>query len=94
MRKFEIISASQWEKDITSENYDEQCPLKSHIKPYRGTKHSAGYDFTSPIGIVVPARGMALIPTGVKAQMNEDEVLEANAALDIVNQQVKSQIKK
>lgn len=75
MRKFEIISTSQWEKDITSENYDEQCPLKGHIKPYRGTKHSAGYDFTSPIEIVVPARGMALIPTGVKAQMNEDEVL-------------------
>ena len=32
--------------------------------------------------------------TEVFCQMNDDEVLEANAALDIVNQQVKSQIKK
>lgn len=75
MRKFEFISEEQWEKDIVSENYNEQCPFKDHFKPRRSTKYSAGYDFISPIGITIPAHGMAKIPTGIKAQMNDDEVL-------------------
>lgn len=74
MRKFEIISDIQWRKDI-EEEYMTQCGRENAVKPRRGTKHSAGYDFISPIDIIIPAHGMAKIPTGIKAQMNEDEVL-------------------
>ena len=74
MRKFEIISETQWNKDISSLD-NPQCAIIDHLKPHRGTKHSAGYDFISPIEIIIPAHGMAKIPTGIKAQMNEDEVL-------------------
>ena len=73
MRKFEFISNSQWEKDMPSTF--EECSKLGYNKPRRGTKHSAGYDFISPIEIIIPAHGMAKIPTGIKAQMNEDEVL-------------------
>lgn len=74
MRKFEIISEEQWDKDISSLDAP-QCAIITHLKPRRGTKRSAGYDFISPIEIVIPAHGMAKIPTGIKAQMNENEVL-------------------
>lgn len=74
MRKFEIISDVQWEKDI-EEEYMTQCGCENAVKPRRGTKHSAGYDFISPVEIVIPAHKMAKIPTGVKAAMNEDEIL-------------------
>lgn len=74
MRKFEIISDIQWEKDI-KEEYMTQCGCENAVKPRRGTKHSAGYDFISPVEIVIPAHKMAKIPTGVKAAMNEDEIL-------------------
>lgn len=74
MRKFEIISDIQWEKDI-EEEYTTQCGRENVAKPRRGTKHSAGYDFISPVEIVIPAHKMAKIPTGVKAAMNEDEIL-------------------
>ncbi len=74
MRKFEIISDIQWEKDI-EEEYTTQCGRENAAKPRRGTKHSAGYDFISPVEIVIPAHKMAKIPTGVKAAMNEDEIL-------------------
>lgn len=74
MRKFEIISEGQWAKDISVLD-NPQCSLIDHLKPHRSTKYSAGYDFISPIEIVIPAHGMAKIPTGIKAQMNEDEVL-------------------
>ena len=74
MRKFEIISEKQWAKDISVLD-NPQCSLIDHLKPHRSTKYSAGYDFISPIEIVIPAHGMAKIPTGIKAQMNEDEVL-------------------
>ena len=74
MRKFEIISDIQWEKDI-EEEYMAQCGRENAVKPRRGTKHSAGYDFISPVEIVIPARKMAKIPSGVKAAMNEDEIL-------------------
>ena len=74
MRKFEIISEEQWAKDISSLD-NPQCAIIDHLKPHRSTKYSAGYDFISPIEIIIPAHGMAKIPTGIKAQMNEDEVL-------------------
>ena len=74
MRKFEIISDIQWAKDI-KEEYMAQCGRENAVKPRRGTKHSAGYDFISPVEIVIPAHKMAKIPTGVKAAMNEDEIL-------------------
>lgn len=75
MRKFEIISEQQWNKDIVEENYNEQYAREELLKPHRGTKHSAGYDFISPISITIPAHGMAKIPTGIKACMEADDVL-------------------
>ena len=74
MRKFEFISEEQWDKDISALK-NPQCTIINHLKPHRSTKYSAGYDFISPIDIIIPAHGMAKIPTGIKAQMNEDEVL-------------------
>ena len=74
MRKFEIISEEQWAKDISVLD-SPKCDIIDHLKPHRSTKYSAGYDFISPIEIIIPAHGMAKIPTGIKAQMNEDEVL-------------------
>lgn len=68
MRKFEYISEEQWIKDIES-------PVFNINKPHRGTKHSAGYDFISPIEITVEAHKMAKIPTGMKAAMEDDEIL-------------------
>ena len=47
--------------------------------PVRKTKFAAGYDFEAAEDIVVPSfkKGMAptLIPTGIKAYMEDDEVL-------------------
>ena len=74
MRKFEIISEEQWAKDISVLD-SPKCDIIDHLKPHRSTKYSAGYDFISPIEIIIPAHGMAKIPTGIKAQMKEDEVL-------------------
>lgn len=46
------------------------------ILPVRSTKNSAGYDFVTPIRIVIYPRGTSqLIFTDVKAYMNDDEVL-------------------
>ena len=74
MRKFERVSEKQWAKDISSLD-NPQCAIIDHLKPHRSTKHSAGYDFISPIEIIITAHGLAKIPTGIKAQLNEDEVL-------------------
>ena len=74
MRKFEIISKKQWAKDISILD-NPQCAIIDHLKPHRNTKYSAGYDFISPIEIIVPAHEMAKIPTGIKAAMNDDEIL-------------------
>ena len=74
MRKFERVSEKQWAKDISSLD-NPQCAIIDHLKPHRNTKYSAGYDFISPIEIIVPAHEMAKIPTGIKAAMNDDEIL-------------------
>ena len=43
--------------------------------PRRATAGSAGYDFVSPVETTVPPGGMALIPTGIRAEMEEGWVL-------------------
>ena len=64
MRKFEIVA----DKFL-------QYGEKEVKFPYRATKNSAGYDFFSPIDIVIPPTKIQLIWTNIKAQFNQDEVL-------------------
>jgi len=64
MRKFETVS----DKFL-------QYGEKEVKFPYRATKNSAGYDFFSPIDIVIPPTKIQLIWTNIKAQFNQDEVL-------------------
>lgn len=50
---------------------------ESYELPLRKTRHSAGYDFVAPCNILVPAHGHSeAIMTGVKAYMQDDEVLK------------------
>ena len=46
------------------------------ILPKRQTKNSAGYDFYVASDTIIKARSIALIPTGIKAYMESDEVLK------------------
>lgn len=48
---------------------------KGVILPKRGTKLSAGYDISSIEKIKIPPHEAKLIPTGLKVQMEEDEVV-------------------
>jgi len=46
------------------------------VIPIRATKNSAGYDISSIEDITIKARQIAFIKTGVKAYMQNDEVLK------------------
>lgn len=70
MRKFEKISEEQFEKDL-----QEVCEYSDIEIPTRSTKHSAGYDFKSPISFTLNPGDSKKVPTGIKASMNEDEFL-------------------
>ena len=70
MRKFEKISEEQFEKDLK-----EVCEYSDIEIPTRSTKHSAGYDFKSPISFALNPGDSKKVPTGIKASMNEDEFL-------------------
>ena len=70
MRKFELISEEQFEKDLK-----EVCEYSDIEIPTRSTKHSAGYDFKSPISFTLNPGDSKKVPTGIKASMNEDEFL-------------------
>ena len=50
-------------------------PLEEIVLPKRATAGSAGYDFVSPLEVTIPAGGTALIPTGVRAEMEPGWVL-------------------
>jgi dUTP pyrophosphatase len=60
MRKFEVIQ-SYLDKDIKI--------------PERATKYSAGYDLASAENITINPGEIKLVPTGLKADMPEDEAL-------------------
>lgn len=44
--------------------------------PKRATNKSAGYDFFAAEDIVIEPNAIKLVPTGIKAYMQEDEVLK------------------
>ena len=70
-RRFEKISKKEFEKEyICSIQEYEELEL-----PTRGSKFSAGYDFHAPYRIVLEAGKCIKIPTLIKADMEEDEVL-------------------
>ncbi len=47
--------------------------------PERSTAYSAGYDIAAAETLVIPAKGTAVVPTGIKAYMLPDEVLQVYA---------------
>lgn len=71
MRKFEKISFDQFKKDIKDD-----IELYNNYKlPVRKTKNAAGYDFIAIEDIEILPNEIKKIPTGIKAQFNEDEFL-------------------
>ena len=71
MRKFEKISFEQFKKDV-EDNID---LYEEYELPSRETMYSAGYDFHALEDMVIKPKEIKKIPTGVKASMEEDEVL-------------------
>ena len=71
MRKFEKISLKQFIKDtkLTKKEYE------LYSIPKRSTKYSSGYDFMALEDFTLNPNEIKLIPTGIKADMNENEVL-------------------
>lgn len=71
MRKFEKISFKQFKKDII----DSKESYNSYNLPVRHTNCSAGYDFESILSFELQPGEIKKIPTGIKVQMNQDEML-------------------
>ena len=71
MRRFEKISFEQFKKDVSE---DEEL-YKSYALPKRETKTSAGYDFFALNDFTLKPNEIMKIPTGVKVQMEDDDVL-------------------
>ena len=71
MRIFEKISFNQFKKDIK----DDIELYQSYSIPKRKTKYAAGYDFYALEDFILKPNEIKKIPTGIKADMNNDEVL-------------------
>ncbi len=71
MRKFEKISFDQFKKDIK----DDIDLYHSYMLPKRDTKYAAGYDFYAIYDYRLKPKEIKKIPTGVKALMEDDDVL-------------------
>jgi len=64
MRKFEFVNRILSNEDGIK-----------RLLPTRSTKNSAGYDFFNPKNIICKSHEITMIPTGIKAQFPEDEML-------------------
>ena len=75
-REFQKISFKTFAKSF--EGYSDAIiqNIYDNIKyPIRKTTLSAGYDFFSPINIILEPNDSFIIPTGIKAKMENDEFL-------------------
>lgn len=81
INKFEKVSYEQFKKDyiaLYGNEFGEEEIKKMYdqIKlPKRATSGSAGYDFFSPFSMELDGWTEILIPTGIRAQIKEGEVL-------------------
>jgi len=76
--KFEKVSFSQFEKDFIKnfgEGYDVKAVYDDIMLPKRATTGSAGYDFFAPVDISIKSGSTLLIPTGIRAKIDEGWVL-------------------
>ena len=71
MRKFEKISFKQFKKDVC----DDKNLYEEYSLPKRDTLYAAGYDFFALFDFVLKPGEIIKLPTGVKVDMNSDEVL-------------------
>ena len=71
--RFTHVSKAQYAEDM--KDREGVLPLEEIPLPRRATAGSAGYDFVSPLEVTVPPGGTALIPTGIRAEMEEGWVL-------------------
>ncbi len=71
MRYFEKVSFEQFSKatNLSKEEYNK------YNLPKRSTKHSAGYDFEALSNFSIKPGEILKIPTGIKVNMEDDEVL-------------------
>lgn len=71
MRRFEKISYKQFKKDVGDDKklYDE------YQLPKRETEKAAAYDFSALSDYVIKPGEIKKIPTGIKVQMEDDDVL-------------------
>jgi dUTP pyrophosphatase len=77
MNKFEKVSYEEYDHTMTNNGhpFDNQNYYDNIILPRRGTKSSAGYDIRTPIQVTIDPGDTVLIPTGVKASIDDDKVL-------------------
>ena len=71
MRKFEKISYEQFKRDII----DDRQLYEEYEIPSRETYYAAGYDFHALCDFVIKPGMTKKIPTGIKAEMENDEAL-------------------
>ena len=71
--KFTHVSEAQYAEAMSGR--EGFLPLTEIALPKRATAGSAGYDFVSTLEVTIPAGGTALIPTGIRAEMEQGWVL-------------------
>jgi dUTP pyrophosphatase len=72
--RFGHVSAAQW-AEAMGDRVSAALPLEEIPLPRRATAGSAGYDFVAPAETVIPPGESALIPTGIRAEMENGWVL-------------------
>lgn len=70
--RFETVSKAQYIKDAGEECAESYTAIRL---PRRATAHSAGYDFFAPTDVFLPAKGSAVVKTGIRALMQPGWVL-------------------
>ena len=72
--RFGHVSEAQY-REALGEKARDAIPVTEIPLPRRATAGSAGYDFVSPLEVTVPPGADALIPTGIRAEMEKGWVL-------------------
>lgn len=74
---FNKVSIEQFAAEMPDMARDELDAIYDNIKlPTRATTGSAGYDFYSPIDLILKPNGSVTFPTGIRAEIDDGWVLQ------------------
>jgi len=74
--RFEKVSKNRFLEDLSASGFEDTIEYEDILLPQRATSGSAGYDFYSPVQVLLKPGESCRIPSGIRCRIDQEYVLQ------------------